>query len=160
MQAAYLKPSWSGHMTIWVSELISSAEQKHWEKPDPEHTFRGRLDGTRAKADEVVYEDEEVFAFLHNIDRSKPEWWEIHVVIIPKKWFPTILDLGLGDARIWNRLIAGIQKVALKLNLYEKGFMIRMGVLPPYQHTEHVHIHILSGKHTSPVIDGPLPDVS
>ena len=31
-------------------------------------------------------------------------------------------------------------------------------VLPPYQHTAHVHIHILSGKHTSPVIDGPMPD--
>ncbi len=38
--------------------------------------------------------------------------------------------------------------------------MIRMGVLPPYQHTEHVHIHILAGKHTSPVVDGPLADVS
>ena len=46
------------------------------------------------------------------------------------------------------------------MGLYDKGFMIRMGVLPPYQHTEHVHIHILSGKHTSPVVDGPMPDVS
>ncbi len=91
---------------------------------------------------------------------SKEEWWEIHVVIIPKKWIPTILDFGLGDAKIWHRLIAGIQKVALTLGLYDKGFMIRMGVLPPYQHTAHVHIHILSGKHTSPVIDGPMPDVS
>jgi hypothetical protein len=38
--------------------------------------------------------------------------------------------------------------------------MIRMGVLPPFQHTEHVHIHILSGKHNAAVVDGPLPDVS
>ena len=30
---------------------------------------------------------------------SKAEWWEIHVVIIPKKWIPTLLDLGLGDAQ-------------------------------------------------------------
>jgi histidine triad (HIT) family protein len=147
-------------MTAWISERICSPEQQRWEKPDPEHTFRGRLDGTRAKADEVVYEDEDVFAFRHNIDRSKAEWWEIHVVIIPKRWIPTILDLGLGDARIWSRLVAGIQKVAVKMDLYEKGFLIRMGVLPPYQHTEHVHIHVLSGKHTSPVIDHPLPDVS
>jgi len=106
-----------------------------------------------------VYEDEDVFAFRHNVDQSKEEWWEIHVVIIPKKWIPTILDIGLGDSKIWNRLIAGIQKVALKLGLQEKGFMIRMGVLPPYQHTEHVHIHILSGKHTYPLVDGPMPDV-
>ena len=70
-------------------------------------------------------------------------------MIIPKKWVPTMLDFGLGDAQMWNQLIAGIQKVAIIKGLYEKGFMIRMGVLPPYQHTEHVHIHILSGKHTN-----------
>ena len=121
-------------------------EQRDWEKIVDDN--------------EVVYEDEDVFAFRHNIDQSKEEWWEVHVVIIPKKWIPTILDFGLGDSRIWNRLIAGIQKVALKLGLQEKGYMIRMGVLPPYQHTEHVHIHILSGKHTYPTVDGPLPDVS
>lgn len=147
-------------MAQWISEMICSPEQRTWEKPDPQHTFRGRLDGTRAKPDEVVYQDDDVFAFRHNIDQSKEEWWEIHVVIIPKKWVPTILDLGLGDAGIWHRLIGGIQKVALTLGLYEKGFTIRMGVLPPYQHTEHVHIHVLSGKHTLPVVDGPMPDVS
>lgn len=147
------------NVPVWISEMLASPEQHLWEKPDPQHTFRGRLDGTRARSDEVVYEDEEVFAFRHNVDPSAEEWWEVHVVIIPKKWVPTILDLGLGDAGLWHRLIAGIQKVALRLGLYDKGFMIRMGVLPPYQHTEHVHIHILSGKHSSPVIDGPMPDV-
>ena len=38
------------HMALWISELITGPEQRVWEKPDPEHTFRGRLDGTRAKA--------------------------------------------------------------------------------------------------------------
>ena len=142
-----------------LSEVVTDEAQHAWEKPDPEHTFRGRLDGTRAKADEVVYEDDDVFAFRHNIDRSKPEWWEYHVVIIPKKWYATILDFGLGDERVWNKLIAGIQKVAVALNFHEQGFLIRMGVLPPYQHTEHVHIHILAGKHTSPSLEGPFPAV-
>ena len=145
----------------WVSELVCTPEQRTWDKPDPDHTFRGRLDGTRAKADEVVYEDDDVFAFLHNVDQTRETWWEVHVVIIPKKWVPTLLDFGLGDAQLWNKLLAGIQKVAIIKGLYEKGFMIRMGVLPPYQHTEHVHIHILSGKHKNLVhVDGPMPDVS
>lgn len=143
-----------------LSEVISGPAQHQWEKPDPDHTFRGRLDGTRAKADEVVYQDDDVFAFKHNVDPSREEWWETHVVIIPKKWIPTILDIGMGDSAIWNKLIAGIQKVALALDLADKGFIIRMGVLPPYQHTEHVHIHILSGKHTSPKVDGPLAPVT
>ncbi len=151
-------PEASAMQRTWISELISSPAQRTWEKPDPDHTFRGRLDGTRAKADEIVYQDDRVFAFRHNVDPSKEEWWEIHVVIIPKKWFPTLLDLTLGDAEIWHALISGIQKVALTLGLHEKGFMIRMGVLPPYQHTEHIHIHILAGKHRSPVVDGPMPD--
>jgi diadenosine tetraphosphate (Ap4A) HIT family hydrolase len=142
-----------------VSELLCGPEQRRWEKPDPTHTFRGRLDKTRAKADEVIYEDDDVFAFRHNIDRSKPEWWEYHVVIIPKKWYATLFDFGIGDEIVWHRLIAGIQKVAIALGLHKQGFMIRMGVLPPYQHTEHVHIHILAGKHTSPTLDGPLPVV-
>ena len=143
-----------------LSELICGQNQHVWEKPDPDHTFRGRLDGSRAKADEVVYQDEDVFAFKHNVDSSREEWWETHVVIIPKKWVPTLLDIGLGDAYIWNKLMGGIQKVAAALNLCEQGFIIRMGVLPPYQHTEHVHIHVLSGKHNSPVTDGPISNVS
>lgn len=142
-----------------LSDVVGNPEQRSWEKPDPDHTFRGRLDGTRAKADEIVYQDDDVFAFRHNVDPTAPEWWETHVVIIPKRWVPTILDISLGDAEIWNKLIGGIAKVAISLGLVEKGFVIRMGVLPPYQHTEHVHIHILSGKHTSPVVDGPLAPI-
>lgn len=142
-----------------LSDLVSGPEQRTYEKPDPTHTFRGRLDGTRAKADEVVYEDEDVFAFKHNVDRSRAEWWEVHVVIIPKRWVPTLLDMTAGDAHIWNKLLGGIQKVAASLGLVEKGFIIRMGVLPPYQHTEHVHIHILSGEHNSPVTDGPISSI-
>ncbi len=135
---------------VFLSQLVTRGSQQHWEKPDPTHTFRGRLDGTRATPDEIVYEDEHVFAFRHRVDPTRDKWWEVHVVIIPKKWIPTVLDFGIGDVDIWHKLVHGIQQVAISLGLYEKGFMIRFGVLPPYQHTEHVHIHILSGKHEAP----------
>lgn len=101
----------------------------------------------RATPDDIVFEDDHVFAFRHRIDPTLHKWWEIHVVIIPKKWIPTILDFGIGDVEIWHKLMHGIQKVAMILDLHRKGFMVRFGVLPPYQHTEHVHIHILAGKH-------------
>lgn len=134
----------------FLSQLLASGAQRVWEKPDPDHTFRGRLDGTRANADDVVYEDDFVFAFRHRVDPTLQTWWEIHVVIIPKKWIPTVLDFGVGDVDLWCKLLEGIQKVAMALDLHEKGFMIRLGVLPPFQHTEHLHIHILSGKHNEP----------
>jgi histidine triad (HIT) family protein len=142
-----------------LSRLLTRGRQLVWTKPDPAHTFRGRLDGTRATPDEVVYEDDQVFAFRHRIDPSRAEWWEIHVVIIPKRWYPTLLDVSVGDVKLWCALVEGIQKVALKLGLFEMGFQLRSGVLPPYQHTEHVHIHILAGKHNSPGVDGPLSHV-
>jgi histidine triad (HIT) family protein len=145
----------------FLSQLITSGPQQEWEKPDPTHTFRGRLDGTRSIPNDVVYEDEFVYAFRHRIDPSLAKWWEIHVVIIPKKWMPTILDFGVGDVDLWHKLIQGIQQVAMILGLHEKGFMVRMGVLPPYQHTEHVHIHILAGKHEreAPCFTAPTPSV-
>ncbi len=143
-----------------LCDVVAPTGQLEWSKPDPTHTFRGRLDGSRPVANEVVYEDDDVFAFRHRVDETAEEWWEIHVVIIPKKWVPTLLDITVGDAHIWNSLIGGIQKVAISLGLYEKGFMIRSGVLPPYQHTEHVHIHILSGKHTNSNAPDLLTSVS
>jgi diadenosine tetraphosphate (Ap4A) HIT family hydrolase len=143
----------------FLSRHLTRDRSPVWTKPDPEHTFRGRLDGTRATLDEVVYEDDRVFAFQHRIDPSREEWWETHVVIIPKRWYPTLLDLGVGDVDIWCALVEGIQKVALKLGLYKTGFQLRAGVLPPYQHTEHIHIHILAGKHNAPGTDGPLSTV-
>jgi diadenosine tetraphosphate (Ap4A) HIT family hydrolase len=146
------KPPGSEHL----SRYLTRDREMVWTKPDPDHTFRGRLDGTRATPDEVVYEDDHVFAFRHRIDPTRDEWWETHVVIIPKKWYPTLLDLGVADVKLWCALVEGIQKVALKLGLYENGFQLRSGVLPPYQHTEHIHIHILAGKHNSPGVDGPL----
>jgi histidine triad (HIT) family protein len=135
---------------MFLTDRICTGEQKQWSKPDPTHTFRGRLDGTRARADDVVYEDEYVFAFRHRVDPTLQKWWEVHVVIIPKRWIPTLLDFGVADNLLWCKLLEGIQKVAMILELDKKGFMIRLGVLPPYQHTEHVHIHILSGKHNEP----------
>jgi histidine triad (HIT) family protein len=145
----------------FLSQLITSGPQQEWEKPDPTHTFRGRLDGTRSVPNDVVYEDDFVYAFRHRIDPTLQKWWEIHVVIIPKQWVPTILDIGIGDVELWQKLIDGIQKVAMILGLHKAGFMVRMGGLPPYQHTEHVHIHILSGKHEmcDTCIAAPTPAV-
>lgn len=114
-----------------------------WEKPDPDDSFRGILNGKRSHT--VIYEDKRVFAFHPDVD-SKNVNWEIHVVLIPKKVIPTLLDLGIADAQIWCALLNGVQMVARRLNLYKKGFVLKVNVLPPYQHTPRLHLHILSGK--------------
>jgi histidine triad (HIT) family protein len=139
-----------------ISRLISGPDQKIYTKPDPDHTFRGRLDGSRATADEIVYQDDDVFAFRHRVHEDLPHYWEFHVVVIPKRWVPTLLDMNLGDEGLWLKLIGAIQKIALANGLYETGFMIRAGVLPPFQHTEHVHIHILAGKHNAAEADASV----
>ena len=123
-----------------LSRLISGPEQKDYTKPDPDHTFRGRLDGTRATPDEVVYEDDDVFAFRHRIHDELEHYWEIHVVVIPKKWVPTILDIGLGDAQIWLKLLGAVQKIAFAMDLYKTGFKISHGrpaALPAHRARAH-----------------------
>ena len=158
MRVVYPPRGYALEALSFLTHVLCDDAQRRYEKPDPDHTFRGRLDGTRQKADEVVYEDDLVFAFKHNVDPSQEHWWETHVVIIPKRWIPTLLDIGVGDMRVWTAMIAGIQKVALKLGLHKTGFIVRSSVLPPYQHTEHVHIHILAGEHRHPHTDGPLSE--
>ena len=131
----------------WVSELVCSPEHKvrkarsgpYLPRPSRRHAREGRRGRVRRRRR---------FAFLHNVDQDtarpggKSTSWSSR-----RNGCRRCSTSAWATRKLWNKLLAGIQKVAIIKGLYEKGFMIRMGVLPPYQHTEHVHIHILSGKH-------------
>jgi len=67
----------------------------------------------------------------------------VHILLIPKRHITTVLDLRPEDSGLVMRLLEAIQIVARKLGLDERGFYIRANVMPPFQHTGHVHIHLL-----------------
>ena len=84
-----------------------------------------------------VWEDERVLAFHH----PRPQA-EIHVVAIPKKHVPSLLDPMALDSALLSSMVMAVQEVARQLGLDGKGFYVRTnagasGVTP------HMHWHII-----------------
>jgi histidine triad (HIT) family protein len=83
-----------------------------------------------------VWENNQVLAFHH----PRPQA-EIHVVVIPKKHIPSILDPLALNGELLSSMVQAIQMVAQELGLDKVGFYVRTnaagsGVTP------HMHWHI------------------
>ena len=98
---------------------------------------------------EIVYEDHQVVAF-HEIEddplESLREAGELRITLMPKRHVQSLVDLGVADEELNAALLFGIQQVAYKLGLQNKGFEVRAHVLPPYQHRPGLVYKIRSGK--------------
>ncbi|MBA4493147.1 histidine triad nucleotide-binding protein [Paenactinomyces guangxiensis] len=92
---------------------------------------------------EKVYEDDDLFAFK-DIHPAAPT----HVLVIPKKHIPSLMELKEEDERLAGKILLGVQKVARKLGLQEKGFRVvnNMGE-EGGQTVYHIHFHLLGGRH-------------
>jgi len=87
---------------------------------------------------EIIYEDDISIA-IKDINPQAP----YHILIIPKKHIPTILELN--DTEILKGIFETIKKVSEKLNL--KSFRIVNNVGPDaLQSIYHVHFHLLGGR--------------
>lgn len=90
---------------------------------------------------EVVYEDDDVMAFKDASPQAP-----IHIVIIPKKHYESILAIPAGDG-IMNKIQTVISRLAIKFDVAEDGFRVvnncgEMGG----QTVPHVHFHFLAGR--------------
>jgi histidine triad (HIT) family protein len=94
---------------------------------------------------ERVYENEHVLAF-HVREEERKKKRAVHVIVIPKRHVPTLLDLGPGDAPLVMALLEAVQGVARALGLDASGFYLRVNCLPPYQHTGHLHWHVIANQ--------------
>jgi histidine triad (HIT) family protein len=92
-----------------------------------------------------IYENEEALAFWSPPGHQMNDEYEVHIYVIPKRHVATVLDLRPEDAGLVQGLVEATQTVARQLKLDERGFFIRVNVMPPYQHTGHIHVHLLSG---------------
>ncbi len=89
-----------------------------------------------------VYEDEFVYAF-EDIERASPT----HILIVPKKHFETILDIGQEDSNLISAVFMAANKIAKKLNFEKKGFRIVANCKEDGGQTVfHVHFHLLAGR--------------
>jgi histidine triad (HIT) family protein len=85
----------------------------------------------------VVWQDERVLAFHHPHPQA-----EIHVVIIPKKHIPSLLDPLALDGELLTSMLRAVQEVARALGLDKEGFYVRANAAGPGV-TPHMHWHIL-----------------
>lgn len=86
-----------------------------------------------------VWEDERVLAFHHPLPQA-----EIHVVVIPKKHVPSLLDPMALDGALLASMMEAIQNVARALGLDKAGFQVRANAAGPGV-TPHMHWHVMGG---------------
>jgi histidine triad (HIT) family protein len=89
-----------------------------------------------------VYEDAEVVAF-DDINPMAP----VHVIIIPKKHIPTMLDVTKTDMGSIGSMFTAAQEVARIKGINERGFRAVINCNEEGgQVIFHLHMHVLGGK--------------
>lgn len=89
----------------------------------------------------VVYSDDDVFAF-RDINPAAPK----HVIVIPRKHIPSLVDAGPEDASLLGKMYLGANAVAKKEGLHD-GFRCVLNCgRNAGQEVPHIHMHILGGR--------------
>lgn len=93
---------------------------------------------------EKVMETERVLAFHH----TRPSF-EAHIVVIPKKHIPSLIDFADQDKGILTELLGVVQEVARQVNA-EYGACGVETYMGEYQSSKHLHVHVRAGKQLRP----------
>lgn len=87
---------------------------------------------------EFLYEDE-ICVIIKDLNPKA----ETHLLVIPKKHIPTIIDMEEGDEKIIGHLVLTAKKFAEQLNLPGYHLQINVGK-EGGQEVFHVHMHMMS----------------
>jgi histidine triad (HIT) family protein len=95
---------------------------------------------------EVVLETDTVLAFHH----TRP-FWPVHIVVVPKRHVPSLIDLGGADEALLHEVLAVVRRVAEQVTR-EHGACRVLTNLGRYQDSKHLHFHVNAGE---PLNDRP-----
>jgi len=87
----------------------------------------------------VVRDCPEVLAYHH----TRPAW-PVHIVVIPKRHVPSLVDLGDADEGLLTRLLEVVREVAAEVAA-EHGAARVLTNLGAYQDSKHLHFHVNHG---------------
>lgn len=88
-----------------------------------------------------VYEDDTVLAF-YDINPQAP----IHILVIPKKHIPSILELSKEDEKLVYHMYEVINKIAKEKQIDKTGYRVVTNCGEDAgQEVMHLHFHILGG---------------
>lgn len=92
-----------------------------------------------------LFEDRDILAFP-DINPQAP----VHILIIPKKHFSTINDLGERDGELLGRMVLVARKLAKEHGVSFTGYRLVLNCGPQGgQVVPHVHLHLLGGRQLS-----------
>lgn len=96
---------------------------------------------------EIVYENKNVVAFKDLNPKAK-----IHILIVPKKHYETILDLD--EKEIMEDMLTAVKEIAKEYKIEEDGFRL-INNCKEYggQEVMHLHIHMLGGEKLATTIN-------
>ncbi len=96
---------------------------------------------------DIVYENKNVIAFKDLNPKAK-----IHILIVPKKHYETILDLD--NKEIMEDMLTAVKEIAKKYGIEEEGFRL-INNCKEYggQEVMHLHIHMLGGEKLTTTIN-------
>ncbi len=91
---------------------------------------------------DIVYEDDDVFAFK-DISPQAP----VHIIIIPKRQIPTLNNLEDQDSLLMGKLIIVAKNIAKSLNIAEDGYRLVFNCNENGGQTVfHIHCHLMGGR--------------
>ena len=91
---------------------------------------------------EIVYEDDLVLAF-RDINPAAP----VHVLIVPKKPVPRIIETQADDQLLLGHLLFKAAEVAKMLDLKNGYRLVINNGADGGETVPHLHVHILGGRH-------------
>ncbi len=90
----------------------------------------------------IEYQDDLAVAF-HDINPQAP----IHIIIIPRKHIPSIVDITKDDQEAMGYLYRVASIIAEKENISKDGFRLVINYgKSAGQEIQHIHIHMLGGR--------------
>lgn len=90
---------------------------------------------------DFVYRDEHLVA-IRDIHPAAP----VHILVIPRKPIPSLIDLDEGDVELAGRLLHAARRIAEQEGL-ASGYRVVINTGPDGGQTvPHLHVHLLGGR--------------
>ncbi|MBF0318132.1 MAG: histidine triad nucleotide-binding protein [Nitrospirae bacterium] len=90
----------------------------------------------------VVYEDDQTVAF-EDLNPQAP----VHVLIIPRKHIPTILDMTTEDTALVGHMFEVAGRIARDRGVDQRGFRMVINCnAEAGQSVYHIHLHVIGGR--------------
>lgn len=75
-----------------------------------------------------------------------------HVLVIPRRHFESLHELGDADGDLWTHMLEVVQRVAEQKGIVESGYRVITNAGPDSgQEVPHLHLHVVGGRKLGPI---------